>query len=168
MTDYMIEKILKDTYVNPKVELTQKEYNDLVALAQMNAKRIEERAREIYEKEGVTKIQFTGKFYRKQFGEIESERDEFTVDCAEYYVTPTGEYEKTLYIIPQESRKKIAKHVKGFVQDTFESMYGEHMANINQIKMLRHKAEILLNKFVIWTVVGWALAVLMFIAVLWR
>ena len=29
----MIEKILKDTNVNPKVELTQKEYNDLVALA---------------------------------------------------------------------------------------------------------------------------------------
>ena len=164
----MIEKILKDTYVNPKVELTQKEYNDLVALARMKAKKIEERAREIYEKEGVTKIQFTGRFYRKQFGEIECEHDEFTVDCAEYLITPTGEYEKTLYIIPQESRKKIAEHVKRFVQDTFVSMYGEHMANINQTKSLVHKAKMLRNKFVMWTVVGWALAVLMIIAVLWR
>lgn len=158
----MIEKIIKDTYVNPKVELTQKEYNDLVALARMKAKKIEERARKIYEKEGVTKIQFTGRFYRKQFGEIESERDEFTVDCAEYLITPTGEYEKTLYIIPQESRKKIAEHVKGFVRDTFESMYGEHMANINQTRSLVHKAEMLHNKFIIWTVTGWLLAVLMF------
>lgn len=164
----MIEKILKDTYVCPKVELTQEEYNNLVALARMKAKKIEERAREIYEKEGVTKIQFTGRFYRKQFGEVESERDVFTVDCAEYMITPTGEYEKTLYIIPQESRKKIAEHVKGFVQDTFVSMYGEHMANINQTKSLVHKAKMLSNKFVIWTVVGWALAVLMLIAALCR
>ena len=164
----MVEKILKDTYVCPKVELTQEEYNNLVALARMKAKKIEERAREIYKKEGVTKIQFTGRFYRKQYGEVESERDEFTVDCAEYQITPTGEYEKTLYIIPQESRKKIAEHVKGFVQDTFVSMYGEHMANINQTRNLVHKAEMLRNKFVIWTVVGWALAVLMLIAALCR
>ena len=164
----MVEKILKDTYVNPKVELTQEEYNNLVALARMKAKKIEKRAREIYEKEGVTKIQFTGRFYRKQCGEVESERDEFTVDCAEYMITPTGEYEKTLYIIPQESRKKIAEHVKGFVQDTFVSMYGEHMANINKTKSLVHKAEMLRNKFATWTVVGWALAVLMLIAVLCR
>lgn len=164
----MVEQILKDTYVCPKVELTQEDYNNLVALARMKAKKIEKRAREIYEKEGVTKIQFTGRFYRKQFGEVESERDEFTVDCAEHMITPTGEYEKTLYIIPQESRKKIAEHVKGFVQDTFVSMYGEHMANINKTKSLVHKAEMLRNKFVTWTVVGWALAVLMLIAVLCR
>jgi len=164
----MIEKILKDTYVNPKVELTQKEYNDLVALARMKAKKIEERAREIYDKEGVTKIEFTGRFYRKYFGEVECERDVFTVDCAEYQITPTGEYRKTLYIIPQESREKIAEHVKGFVQDTFVSMYGEHMANINQTKSILHKAEMLRNKFFIWTVAGWLLAVLMLIAVLWR
>ena len=31
----MIEKILKDTYVNPKVELTQTDYNRLVQTAQM-------------------------------------------------------------------------------------------------------------------------------------
>ena len=42
--------------VNPKVELTQSDYNRLVQMAQMKAKKIEERAREIYEKEGVTKI----------------------------------------------------------------------------------------------------------------
>ena len=102
----MIEKILKDTYVNPKVELTQTDYNRLVQTAQMKAKKIEERAREIYEKEGVTKIQFTGRFYRKRYGEVECDKHEFTVDCNDYDITPTGDYEKTLYKIPQESRQK--------------------------------------------------------------
>lgn len=164
----MIEKILKDTYVNPKVELSQKEYNDLVTLARMKAKKIEERAREIYEKEGVTKIQFTGRYKRVRFGEVETERDEFTVDCAEYLITPTGEFEKTLYKIPQESRQKIAKHVKSFVEDTYASMYGEHMVELNEIKRLKHKQQMYVNRFIIWTVVGWALAVLMLIAVLMR
>lgn len=164
----MIEKILKDTYVNPKVELTQSDYNRLVQTAQMKAKKIEERAREIYEKEGVTKIQFTGRFYRKRYGEVETEKDEFTVDCAEYLITPTGEYEKTLYKIPQESRKKIADHVARFVEDTFESMYGQHMMELNEIKRLRHKQQLYVNRFIIWTIVGWLLAIVMLLAMLLR
>lgn len=161
----MIEKILKDTYVNPKVELTQTEYNRLVQTAQMKAKKIEERAREIYEKEGVTKIQFTGRFYRKRYGEVESDKHEFTVDCAEYLITPTGEYEKTLYMIPQESRQKIAKCVKNFVEEAFECYFGEHMLNLNEIERLKHKQQQMVNKFIIWTVVGWALAIVMCIAI---
>lgn len=162
----MVEKILKDTYVNPTIELTLAQYNNLVSLARMKAAKIEKRAREIYEEEGVIKIEFTGRFYRKQFGEVEGERDVFVIDCAEYCVTPSGEYEKTLYKIPQKGRKKIAEHVKSYLEDTFEAMYGEHMANINETKRLVHKAKMQNNKFVIWTVLGWALAVLMIIAIL--
>ena len=40
----MIEKILKDTNVNPKVELSQNDYNRLVELATTNDKKIEEHA----------------------------------------------------------------------------------------------------------------------------
>ena len=162
----MIEKILKDTYVNPKVELTQTDYNRLVQTAQMKAKKIEERAREIYEKEGVTKIQFTGRFYRKRYGEVECDKHEFTVDCAEYLITPTGEYEKTLYKIPQESRQKIAKCVKNFVEEAFECYFGAHMLNLNEIERLKNKQKRMVNKFIIVTVVGWLLAVLMLIYVI--
>ena len=38
-----MEKILKETYVCPKVEMTESEYNRLVELARMKAKKIEER-----------------------------------------------------------------------------------------------------------------------------
>lgn len=162
----MVEKILKETYVNPKVELTQNDYNRLVSMAQMKAKKIEERAREIYEKEGVTKIQFTGHFYRKRYGEVESDTYEFTVDCAEYLITPTGEYEKTLYMIPQESRKKIAKCVNNFVKEAFECYFGEHMVNLNEIERLKHKQQQMVNKFIIVTFVGWLFAILMFVVVL--
>lgn len=164
----MIEKILKDTYVNPKVELTQKEYNDLVALARMKAKKIEERAREIYEKEGVTKIQFTGRFFRKRYGEVECDKHEFNVDCNDYGITPTGDFEKTLYKIPQESRQKIAKCVKNFVEEAFECYFGDHMLNLNEIERLKHKQERLLCQFIIWTGLGWLLAIAMLIAVIWR
>ncbi len=164
----MIEKILKDTYVSPKVELTQTDYNRLVQTAQMKAKKIEERAREIYEKEGVTKIQFTGRFYRKRYGEVECDKHEFTVDCNDYGITPTGDYEKTLYKIPQESRQKIAKRVKRFVEETFECYFGEHMLNLNEIERLKHKQQRIIYKFIIVTVVGWLLAIVMCIAIFMR
>jgi len=164
----MIERILKDTHVNPKVELTQKEYNDLVALARMKAKKIEERAREIYEEEGVTEIQFTGRFYRKLYGEVNLYKHEFTVDCDDYGITPTGDYEKTLYKIPQESRQKIAKCVKNFVEEAFVSYFGEHMLNLNEIERLKHKQQRMVDKFIIVTVVGWLLAIVMCIAIFMR
>lgn len=164
----MIEKILKDTYVTPKVELTQSDYNRLVQMAQMKAKKIEERAREIYEKEGVAKIMFTGQFFRMRYGEVESDKYEFTVNCKDYGITPTGEYEKTLYKIPQESRQKIAKCVKNFVEETFACYFGEHMLNLNEIERLKHKQQRMVNKFAIVTVVGWMLAIVMCIAIFMR
>ena len=164
----MIEKIVKDTYVNPKVELTQREYNDLVSLARMKAKKIEERAREIYDKEGVTKIQFTGRFYRKAYGEVECDKHEFTVDCEHYGISPVGDYEETLYKIPQESRQKIAKHVKCFVTEAFMCYFGEHMLNLNEIERLKHKQQRMVNKFIIVTIVGWLLAIVMCIAIFMR
>ena len=164
----MIEKILKDTYVNPKVELMQAEYNNLVALARMKAKKIEERAREIYEKEGVTKIQFTGRFYRKHYGDVECDKHEFTVECKDYGISPAGDYEETLYKIPQESRVKIAKHVKRICEDAFMYYFGEHMLNLNEIERLKHKQQRMVNKFIIVTVVGWLLAIVMCIAIFMR
>lgn len=164
----MVEKILKDTYVNPKVELTQKEYNNLVALARMKAKKIEERAREIYEKEGVVEIDFSCKLYRKLYGEIEIDRHEFECKCAEYCITPTDDGEKTLFIIPQESRQKIAKHVKRICEDAFKYYFGEHMLKINEIERLKLKFARQVNLFIIFTVLGWLLAIAMLIAVIWR
>ena len=164
----MIEKILKDTYVNPKVELTHAEYNNLVALARMKAKKIEERAREIYDKEGVLKIDFSCQLYRKIYGEVETYRHNFSCSCSEYSVTPTGDYEKTLFKIPQESRLKIAKHVKRICEDAFMYYFGEHMLNLNEIERLKHKQQRMIYKFIIWTVVGWLLAIVMCIAIFMR
>ena len=161
----MIEKILKDTYVNPKVELTQTDYNRLVQTAQMKAKKIEERAREIYEKEGVVKIDFSCNLYRKRYGEVESDRHEFQCDCREWGISPSGDYEKTFFKVPEKDRKRIAKHVKSIVEDAFYYYFGEHMLNLNEIERLKHKQQQMVNKFIIWTVVGWALAIVMCIAI---
>lgn len=164
----MIEKILKDTYVNPKVELTQSDYNRLVSMAQMKAKKIEERAREIYEKEGVVKIDFSCNLYRKRYGEVESDRHEFQCDCREWGISPSGDYEKTFFKVPEKDRQRIAKHVKSIVQDAFYYYFGEHMLNLNEIERLKHKQKRLLRQFIILTGLGWLLAIAMLIAVLWR
>ncbi len=164
----MIEKILKDTYVEPKVELTQKDYNDLVALARMKAKKIEERAREIYEKEGVVKIDFSCDIHRKCYGEVETYQHKFSCLCSVYCIDPKGDYEETLFMIPLESRQKIAKHVKRICEDTFRYYFGEHMLNINETKRLKHKQQQMNNTFIIVTVVGWLLAIVMCIAIFMR
>lgn len=44
----MIEEILKTVHANPKVELSQSEYNRLIKMAFSQTKDIEQRAREIY------------------------------------------------------------------------------------------------------------------------
>ena len=164
----MIEKILKDTYVNPKVELTQTDYNRLVQTAQMKAKKIEERAREIYEKEGVVKIDFSCNLYRKRYGEVESDRHEFQCDCREWGISPSGDYEKTFFKVPEKDRQRIAKHVKRICEDAFYYYFGEHMLNLNEIERLKHKQERQLRQFIILTGLGWLLAIAMLIAVIWR
>ena len=159
----MVEKILKETYVNPKVELTQNDYNRLVSLATMKAKKIEERAREIYEKEGVVKIEFDGRFITKRYVDRgETEHYEFEVCCKHWYVKPNEEYEKTLFTIPQEMRERIATKVKNYVQEVFVGRFGEHMYNINAIRDLKTKTEREFTKTLVWTITGWLLAVLMF------
>ena len=163
----MIDKILKETYVNPKVELTQKDYNRLVSMATMKAKKIEERAREIYEKEGVVKIEFDGRFITKRYVDRgETEHYNFEVCCKHWYVNPNGDYEKTLFTIPQEMRERIATKVKNYVQEVFVGRFGEHMYNINAILDLKAKMENEGRKAFVWTVTGWLLAVLMFVVVL--
>lgn len=164
----MIGKILKDTYVNPKVELTQSDYNRLVQTAQMKAKKIEERAREIYENEGVVKIAFTCNLYRKRYGEVESDCHEFQCKCNEWGISPSGDYENTFFKVPEKDRQRIAKHVKSIVEDAFYYYFGEHMMKLNEIERMKHKQQQYVNKFIIWTVVGWMLAVVMCIAIFMR
>ena len=156
----MIEKIFKDAYVNPKVELTQKEYNDLVALARMKAKKIEERAREIYEKEGIVKIDFSCNIYRKMYGEIHDDVYKFQCTCDPYTIYPQDESEKSLFWIPQESREKIVKHVKSICENAFKYYFGEHMLNLNEAERLKKQQEREIKRFRILTLTGWLAAVI--------
>lgn len=158
----MVEKIFKETYVNPKVELTQNDYNRLVQMATMKAKKIEEKAREIYDKEGVVKIEFDGSFVSNRYGERNTEHYKFDVYCPSYQVKPTGEFEKTLFSIPEKMRQRIAQKVKNYVNEVFVEHFGEHLYKLNNIKRLEEKTEREWKRFLVWTVTGWLLAVLMF------
>jgi hypothetical protein len=90
------------------------------------------------------------------------------VSCKQYNVNPTGEYEKTMFSIPQEMRQRIATKVKTYVQDVFMEQFGEHMLQLNAILKMVEKAERQRRKFLIWTFTGWLLAVLMFFGILFK
>lgn len=163
----MIEKILTETYVTPKVELTQNEYNRLVQMATMKAKKIEERAREIFVKEGVVKIEFDGRIVTKRDGERDTEHYKFDVSCKSYRVRPyDNEFDKPLFSIPQEMRQRIADKVKRYVERVFEEKFGIGMRDLNAVMDLKGKTEKERRQFIVWTVTGWLLAILMFAVVL--
>lgn len=157
----MIENILKETYVTPKVELTQNEYNRLVKIAKMKAKKIEEKAREIYNKEGVVKIEFDGRFVKNRYGERAPEHYKFEVGCYDFCVN-----ENTLFTIPQEMRRRIAVKVKRYVEEVFVGQFGEHLLKLNAIRDLAAKTEKERRQFIVWTLTGWLLALLMLAVVL--
>ena len=160
-----MEKILKETYVHPKVELSESEYNHLVDLARMKAKKIEERARQYYEKEGVAKIRFEGRIVSTRTGSRELEQYEFEVLPSHIYVDPTGEYEKTLFFIPKEQRERIVKKVANYLDMVFVAKFGERLFNINEIMKVKARHEYLLRRFIIWTIAGWFTAILMLLAI---
>lgn len=89
----MIEKVLNETSVTPKITLTQTEYNRLVELAQANAKQIDERAVEYYKKNGVCGIHIDA-YVREQNGAHDEIADTFRFDCQPRYgyVRPSDEY----------------------------------------------------------------------------
>ena len=159
----MVEKILKETYVNPKIELTQSDYNRLVELARMKAKKIEERARALYEKEGVVKIQFDGRIEEQNYRYDDSVRH-YYFDCnvADYRISPNSEYgDKTIFTIPQEERQRIAKKVGRYVEEVFDSKFGDHLAKLNEIEKIKNKETRIYRMFIIFTAIGWIAAVTM-------
>ena len=163
-----MEKILKETYVNPKIELTQNEYNRLVDLAKMKAKKIEERAREFYEKEGVAKICFEGRIYKNEFGENTTQYYNFECKPREYDVSPSGEFEPSLFKIPMEQRKRIAQKVGRYVEDVFTATFGERLYHLDEILKIKAKAKHDFQKFMICTILGWLVAFIMVIVVIFR
>ena len=135
-------------------------------MATMSAKKIEKRAREIYEKGGVVKIMFDGRFKTNRYGEYETEHYEFDVSCKPYNVFPTGEYEeKPLFPIQQKMRERIATKVKRYVEEVFVANFGEHMMELNAIEAIKAKEERRRRKYSVLTLMGWLLALLMFWAV---
>lgn len=165
----MVEKILKETYVTPKVELTQNDYNRLVQMATMKAKKIKERAREIFVKEGVVKIEFDGRFVTKRDGERVTEHYKFDVFCKSYQVRPfDNEYDKPIFSIPQEMRERIATKVKRYVEEVFIANFSEHALKLNAIEKLKEKTERERRQFIVLSVTGWLLAVLMFAVVMFK
>lgn len=157
----MADIIFKEPYIKPKVELTLDEYNKLVDMARMKSKKLERRAREIFEKEGVVTINFEGTIRRKRFGELCSEHYDFKCHTTPF---PSDDAYNTnkVFGIPQKERERIAQKVSRYVEEVFVANFGENLYHINEAKKLEAKADNARKTFIVVTFVGWLLATLLF------
>lgn len=149
--------LIKNMYLQPKVEIKLDEYNRLMEQAQLNAEQIEKRARELVEKEGIVDLRFCG-YFHKTFGQNEYPRYEFEVGMKEYQVSPC-EGDNKFFSIPQQTRERIARKVSRYVEEVFETSFGQHMLNLNEAEKLRERAARERRRFIIWTIGGWLMAI---------
>jgi len=163
----MIEKVLNETSVTPKITLTQDEYNRLVSLAKAKAKQIEERAVEYYKKNGVCSIHIDA-YVREQNGGCDEIADTFRFDCQPRYgyVTPSDEYEPNPFAIDSATRQRIMKFAASYATSAFYRKFGKQLMHINNAMRYERRAyrEWVMNLALALT--GWLLATLLLIAVI--
>ena len=163
----MIEKVLNETSVTPKITLTQTEYNRLVELAQANAKQIDERAVEYYKKNGVCGIHIDA-YVREQNGGCDEIADTFRFDCQPRYgyVQPSDEYEPNPFAIDSATRQRITKFAASYATSAFYRKFGKQLMHINNAQRYERRAyhEWVMTRTL--TLTGWLLAVLMLIYVI--
>lgn len=160
-----MEKALKLTHVTPKVELTKGEYDRLVSLAQANADEIEKRAVEYYKKNGVCNIHIDAFVRSKTAYSSDDMADTFRFDCQPQYgyVTPSDEYEPNPFAIDKKTRLRIMRYASDYVTSVFTHYFGEQLKHINKAKEYEYRARRDWHRARAITLIGWTLALLMFI-----
>lgn len=157
-----MEKILKETNVNPKVTISVEEYNSLVSLARANAQQIEKRAVEYYKKHGACTIHVDA-YIRDQYCGMDTIESSFSFDCNHCYVMPSGEYVDTPFAIDQKTRQRICRFVSEYVSSAFKNAFGKQLMSINNAKRYEYQVRRDWRLTRILTLVGWLLALLLII-----
>lgn len=152
-----MNKILKDTYVNPKVELTEEEYNNLVSLAQFKADEIERRAVELYRENGICEMEINVRIDK----EVDRWTSDDTYETFTYKFNPwsvrkeENEYEPSPFVINKEMVKRIKEAATSIAEYAFYLRFGEHMKEINNIMAYKRMMERERKRFIVLTVAGW-------------
>ena len=154
-----MEKILKDVNVKPKVEISVEEYNHLVDLARMKAKKIEERALQLYKENGVCKIHVDAGIPRKRTWEDNSDTETLHLDVDPWWVE--NGLDPGPFALDKKTVERIKKFAKSVSMRIFDNEFGEHLYVIENLMKYKAETERIRSKFIIVTLTGWLAALVM-------
>jgi len=148
------------------IQLSKREYDKLVDMANKNIDEIDKKALEIYEKRGVLGLDI----------KIEIRSEGFYYDGSETFKFIPNSFIKDYIFgdenlnpycrLSYEESKKINEFVNYKLEEMFERRFGKSINNINNINAIRNRLSNTIYIFKIITILGWLLAVVLVLVVL--
>lgn len=128
------------------VQLDEYEYEKLVETAKLNEKQIEEKALEMWKKNGVSEINVKVDIGRDY-------KDIFSIKCYPYTF-----YKDEKFVIPEKIREWITKIAKKNFAEIIEKHFGELTSTINYYTAKKEKLDMKSRFLTLLAASGWAVA----------
>lgn len=129
--------------MNKIVQLSNHKYDKLFELASLNEKDIQDRAFELYKKEGYLGV-------KVQLSIINSNKD---------YKIDTYNFIEQGFKLSYSDNKELSDNIDTRVKELLTRRFGEHLSLISNVEKEAEKLRLTRNKFLIFTVLGWLTAI---------
>lgn len=143
-----------------KVELNVADYDNLVSLAKANEEEINRRAVELYRKNGVCEIRLDVSIERKLAWPTDDRFEKFQYTLSPRVYNEESEYNPSPFCINRQMVKRIKKVAKDIAENSFYYNFGGEFMQLNNIAKYRKHTETIRFRFLVVTITGWALAVI--------
>ncbi len=132
------------------VQLSEYEYNQLVELAELNEKKIEKRAKQLYKEEGILYINIRTAIERDF-------RDEFVFKCK------AVDGDSNNVFISYYDKREIIEKVRIYAEKLFMMNFGEYIRKMSDTHKIYVSAKKARRTFMIYTITGWLTSIIMII-----
>ncbi len=136
------------------VQLRESEYKEMAELAKLNEDEVNKRAIELYNRRGLVSVEIKYFIEHSYYGgfRLNNSTDAYTPDS----------YDDGFKIAFADKRK-IIKEVEYFSKGLIDNSLAKHLGGLNSIKEARKAVDEERLRFIVLSVVGWLLAVLLIV-----
>ena len=144
-----------------KVELNVADYDNLVSQAQANEDEINRRALELYRKNGVCKIELNVSIRNRENPYRDGLYENYYYELSPYVKNAETDYcEPEPFCINKKMAERIKKVATDIADCAFYHHFGRNLKEINNILDYQRKTEAIRHRFIVVTITGWLLAVI--------